>query len=129
MRSARARQGSGRLTPVVPGGRLHRPSAEATIGPVSEIPMYQGGPVDLAELELLAHAASPGPWMSWIEGRDHVAGDSFIETGAEDLYPRVVVDNKKWNPNWRADQDFIAAANPAVILELLRRLRGSSEAD
>ena len=88
MRSARPRQGSGRLTPVVPGGRLHRAAAEATIGPVSEIPMYQGGPVDLAELELLAHAASPGSWMSWIEGRDHVAGDSFIETGAEDLYPR-----------------------------------------
>ena len=58
-----------------------------------------------------------------------MTGDSFIETGAEDLYPRVVVDNKEWNPNWRADQDFIAAANPAVILELLRRLRGSSEAD
>ena len=40
-----------------------------------------------------------------------------------------MVDNKEWNPNWRADQDFIAAANPAVILELLRRLRGSWEAD
>jgi hypothetical protein len=91
--------------------------------------MYQGGPVDLAEFERLALAASPGPWMSWIEGRDHVGGDPFIETAAEDLYPRVVVDSKEWNPNWQADQDFIAAANPAVILELLRRLRGSPEAD
>jgi len=87
--------------------------------------MYRGGPVDLAELERLALAASPGPWTSWIEGRDHAAGDAFIETAAEDLYPRVVVGGEEWNSNWQADQDFIAAANPAVILELLRRLRGS----
>jgi hypothetical protein len=91
--------------------------------------MYQGGPVDLGELERLALAASPGPWMSWIEGRDHAAGDAFIGTQAADLYPRVVVDGKEWNPIWEADQDFIAAANPVVILELLRRLRGSPEAD
>jgi hypothetical protein len=40
-----------------------------------------------------------------------------------------VVDGKQWNPNWQADQDFIAAANPAAILELLRRLRGFRNAD
>jgi hypothetical protein len=97
-------------------------------GPVSEIPVYHGGPIDLAKLERLALAASPGPWMSWIEGRDHIAGDSFVETAAEDLYPRIVIDGKEWNPNCQADQDFIAEANPAVILELLRRLRGSPEA-
>jgi hypothetical protein len=93
-----------------------------------EIPMYRG-PVDLAELERLALAASPGPWTSWVEERDHIAGDSFVETAAEDLYPRVVVDGREWNPNWQADQDFIAAANPAVILELLRGVRRLPQAD
>ncbi len=91
--------------------------------PVNQTPMYNGGPVDLAQLEQMALAASPGPWFSWIEGRDHVGGDAFIGTGAEDLYPRVVVDAQEWNHNWQADQDFIAAANPATILELIRRLR------
>jgi hypothetical protein len=36
-----------------------------------------------------------------------------------------VVDGREQNPNWRADQDFMAAASPATILELLRRLRHS----
>jgi hypothetical protein len=84
--------------------------------------MHRGGPVSLAELERLAMAASPGPWSSWVEGRDQTSGDSFIMTAAEDLYPRVVVDDQ-WNSNWQADWDFIAAANPATILELLRMLR------
>jgi hypothetical protein len=79
---------------------------------VNKIPVHRHGPVDLAELERLALAASPGPWMSWIEGRDHFGGDAFIGTEAEDLYPRVVVDGKERNPNWEADQDFIAAAKP-----------------
>jgi hypothetical protein len=90
---------------------------------MTEKPMHRGGPVNLAELERLALAASPGPWSSWIEGRDHSSGDSFIETAAEDLYPHVVISGREFNPNWHADQDFIAAANPVTILELLRMVR------
>jgi hypothetical protein len=90
---------------------------------VNQTPMRQGGPVDLAQRERLALPASPGPWLSWIEGRDHGGGDAFIGTEAEDLYPRLVVDAQEWNHNWHADQDFIAAVNPATILELIRRLR------
>ena len=81
---------------------------------------------DLEKLERLAIAATPGPWRSWVEGRDATGGDSFVqplEGSAPDLYPRVVVDNHTHNPNWVADQDYIAAANPVVVLSLIRELR------
>ena len=71
--------------------------------------------------------ATPGPWLSWVEGRDHVSGDSFVQAAsaeAPDLYPRVVIEGREWNPNWVADQDFIAAANPSVVLRLIRLIRG-----
>ena len=98
-------------------------------------PMYRGGPLDLDELEALARAATPGPWRSWWEGRDHYSGDSFVGTGrafpnevgeGPDLYPRVTI-TPTGDPadNLQADQDFIAAANPATILELIARIRGT----
>ena len=30
--------------------------------------------------------ATPGPWKSWVEGRDFVGGETFIETQGEDIY-------------------------------------------
>jgi hypothetical protein len=98
----------------------------------SKSPMYRGGAIDLDELEGLARAASPGPWRSWVEGRDHVGGDHFISTDDDasggggsgpDLYPRLVIAYSEWNPNWQADQDYIAAVNPTVVLELISQLR------
>ena len=83
---------------------------------------------DLDELERFALAATPGPWRPWVEGRDATGGDSFVqalEQNAPDLYPRVVVDDHAHNPNWMADQDYIAAANPAVVLNLIRDLRAT----
>lgn len=90
-------------------------------------PMHRGGPLDLDELEALAIAATPGPWRSFIEGRDHTSGDDFIQTAGdgEDLYPRVVAGPSDWNANWRADQDFIAAASPVTVLDLIARLRST----
>jgi hypothetical protein len=41
----------------------------------------------LSELEKLERDATPGPWVSSVEGRDHVAGDNAIFT-ADD--PRQV---------------------------------------
>jgi hypothetical protein len=76
---------------------------------------------EIEAIERRCHAASPGPWVSYVEGRDHTSGSSFIRTGADDartedieLYGATV-----------ADQDFIAAARqdvPRLIAEI-RRLR------
>ena len=32
----------------------------------------------LLEIEQRCARATPGPWKSYIEGRDHTSGDSFI---------------------------------------------------
>ena len=44
--------------------------------------------------------ATPGPWISFIEGRDHTSGSSFIRTAGEDIELSGATD---------ADQDFIAS--------------------
>jgi hypothetical protein len=70
----------------------------------------------LAEIERRCELASPGPWKSWVEGRDHDGGDNFIMTGGEDIYLTGGTVN---------DQDFIAGARqdvPILICEI-RRLR------
>ncbi|MNT42355.1 hypothetical protein D3C72_1787740 [compost metagenome] len=76
---------------------------------------------DLRQIEARVDAASPGPWTSWIEGRDHTAGSSFIETrSAEGRGDDIELIGAS-----SADQDFIAAARsdiPALIAEV-RRLR------
>ncbi|WP_312146923.1 hypothetical protein [Brevundimonas sp.] len=77
---------------------------------------------DLRQIEARVDAATPGPWTSWIEGRDHTAGSSFIETRGDDI--ELVGCSA-------ADQDFIAAARsdiPALIAEIrrLRKLMGAA---
>jgi hypothetical protein len=75
----------------------------------------------LDEIERRCAAATPGPWKSYVEGRDHTAGDSFIMTGGEDIYLTGAT---------LADQDFIAHARqdlPALIQEI-RALGGKTSA-
>jgi hypothetical protein len=70
----------------------------------------------LDEIERRCAAATPGPWKSCVEGRDHTSGDSFIMTGGNDIYLSGAT---------LADQDFIAHARqylPALIQEI-RALR------
>jgi hypothetical protein len=70
----------------------------------------------LDEIELRSASATPGPWKSYIEGKNMVSGSSFIQTGGEDIYLTGATE---------ADQDFIAGARqdvPALIAEV-RRLR------
>ena len=85
-------------------------------------------PHGLAEIESRQAAATPGPWRSMVEGRDHLSGDSFLMTGADDdRGPDMYL---TWDPaideeQRRADQDFIAHARqdiPAMAAEI-RRLR------
>lgn len=66
-------------------------------------------------------AATPGPWRSFVEGRDHAAGSSFIMTGegasrGADIELTGVTD---------ADQDFIASARQDIpkLLAEVERLR------
>lgn len=80
---------------------------------------------DLNAIERRCNAATPGPWRAFIEGRDHLGGDSFIMTGPEgergdDIYLSTygkAVDD--------ADHDFIAGARQDVprLLAEVRRLR------
>jgi hypothetical protein len=85
---------------------------------------------ELSELKELLAKVSPGPWASYIEGRDHTSGESFIMTGPKsargpDIYLHGASD---------ADQDFIASARqevPRLIAEIERLqtlLRGKQTA-
>jgi hypothetical protein len=68
----------------------------------------------LTEIEQRCAQATPGPWKSYVEGRDHMSGDSFIMTGGEDIY--LIGASME-------DQDFIANARqdvPALIAEIRR---------
>ena len=74
---------------------------------------------ELDRIEARLLAASQGPWRSYIEGRDHSSGDSFIQTPGADIYLIGASG---------ADQDFIAAARQDVarLVAEVRRLRGSA---
>lgn len=77
--------------------------------------------LELQEMEVRAAAAQPGPWKSWVEGRDFLGGSNFIQTGegadrGEDI---------EMTGGTVADQDFMAAARqdvPRLVAEV-RRLR------
>jgi hypothetical protein len=77
---------------------------------------------DLDTIRRRCDSATAGPWKSFIEGRDHLSGDSFIQTGdteRSDIYLSGATD---------ADQDFVAHARldiPRLLREIarLKRLR------
>lgn len=77
--------------------------------------------IDLDALEQAARAATPGPW--------HVREISYPERAAPEIYAdnrRIARINKsKVMPAPESNQNvrFIAAANPAVVLELIARLK------
>jgi hypothetical protein len=68
----------------------------------------------LVEIEQRCARATPGPWKSYTEGRDHSSGDSFIMTGGVDIYLAGASVE---------DQDFIASSRqdvPRLIAEIRR---------
>lgn len=79
---------------------------------------------ELDEIERRCEAARPGPWTSYFEGRDHMAGSNFIRVGGDgesrgediELIGATV-----------EEQDFIAQARQDVprLLAEVRRLRGN----
>ena len=86
---------------------------------------------EVRSIEVRCDAATSGPWESFVEGRDHLAGDDFIRTGGLDhdspdmyvtLYSGAVP-----RPASAADLDFIAHARqdiPRLIAEI-RRLQAN----
>jgi len=90
---------------------------------------------ELDEIAARADAALTQPWESYVEGRDHSSGDSFIRTGAMDNdAPDIYVTLSYWSdeppkPAGADVLDFIAAARqdvPRLVAEV-RWLRGQLE--
>ena len=83
----------------------------------------------LEEVRKRCELTTPGPWISFVEGRDHTGGDSVIKRGPggleEDLY--LIGGTIE-------DQDFIANARQDIplLLDEIVRLRhklGERESD
>ncbi|MGN0402068.1 MAG: hypothetical protein ACI4HQ_07395 [Acetatifactor sp.] len=68
----------------------------------------------IKEIEKRCNKATEGPWISFVEGRDHTCGSNFIKTAGEDIeLIGATID----------DQDFIANARqdiPWLINEVYR---------
>ena len=83
-------------------------------------------PLDDAELRQIRERcdnATPGPWRSFIEGRDHTSGSSFIMTGSGKNRGKDI----ELSGVTEADQDFIAHARQDTprLLEEIARLRNA----
>lgn len=74
----------------------------------------------LIEVKKRVDAATPGPWISFVEGRDHFGGDSIIRLGTNDDIDDLYVQGASI-----ADQDFIAHARQDIplLLEEIERLQ------
>jgi hypothetical protein len=75
----------------------------------------------LKEIEERCNQAQSGPWKSYIEGRDHESGSSFIMVGEGDNRKEDI----ELSGATDADQDFIAHARQDIplLMEEIKRLR------
>lgn len=84
--------------------------------------------IDLDALALAALAATPSPWRvgkSW----PHEAICPHNVVTDTDIGPKVLLQgNQNFYEEAKKDAAFVAHANPAVVLELVRRLRAAEEA-
>ena len=86
------------------------------------------GDAEIVAIEARCEAAAPGPWKSFIEGRDHDSGDDFIRVGERSDQPDMYVhrsSHEGTRPASAPDLDFIAAARqdvPRLVAEV-RRLK------
>ncbi|MRR32473.1 hypothetical protein EG834_19585 [bacterium] len=74
----------------------------------------------LTEVKERVDSATPGPWISFVEGRDHFGGDSFIRVTMDDSMEDMYLQGASI-----ADQDFIAHARQDIpmLLGEIERLR------
>ena len=69
---------------------------------------------EIKQIQERCERATKGPWISFVEGRDHTSGSSFIRTAGDDI---------ELTGASADDQDFIAHARqdvPALIEEICR---------
>ena len=96
--------------------------------------------IDLDKLEALAKAATPGPWfqcgLPWFD-----AGSGVLAGSPDPHIGMMIVDTEAWDGEREefaehydgevassdADAAFIAAANPATILDLIASARRDAE--
>lgn len=78
--------------------------------------------IELSEIRLRCEAATCGPWVSYVEGRDHTSGSDFIMIGTGDSRGEDI----ELTGATTADQDFIAHARQDIprLLEEIERLKG-----
>jgi len=76
---------------------------------------------ELEQIQSRCAAATPGPWISYVEGRDHTSGSSFIMTGERDVRGIDI----ELSGATIADQDFIAHARQDIpkLLNEIKRLK------
>jgi len=79
-------------------------------------------PKELKEIRVRCEKAAPGPWISYIEGRDHTSGSSFIMTGFGESRGEDI----ELSGATASDQDFIAQARQDIprLLKEIERLYG-----
>jgi hypothetical protein len=75
---------------------------------------------ELLEILERCNSATPGPWISFVEGRDHTSGSNFIRTDMDDIELHGAANVK--------NQDFIAAAKQDIpaLVEMIMKLKGWS---
>ena len=82
--------------------------------------------IDTKELRRLAQAATPGGW--YVELGNYVYGCKEVTDGEEEWHPVIAcTDDDEVSINFEGNANFIAAANPAVINELLDRLEAAEK--
>ena len=76
---------------------------------------------ELEEIRLRCETATPGPWKSFVEGRDHTSGSNFIMVGEGGSRG----DDIELAGATIADQDFIAHARQDIprLLDEIARLK------
>ncbi len=80
---------------------------------------------ELQAIKDRCNAATPGPWRSYVEGRDHTSGSDFIMTGEAGVRGNDI----ELTGATKADQDFMAYARQDVprLLAEVERLRRQLE--
>lgn len=76
---------------------------------------------ELALISNRAQAAQPGPWKSFVEGRDHSSGSNFIMIGDG----KIRGEDIELLGATISDQDFMAAARQDVpkLIDEIQKLR------
>jgi len=79
-------------------------------------------PKELKQIRARCEKATPGPWISYIEGRDHTSGSSFIMTGFGESRGEDI----ELSGATAAELDFIAQARQDIprLLKEIERLSG-----